>query len=86
MGDPLMADDVVALHPEAQSFVESVKNGTVPRHYQGRPLDVVNRPAHYAAGGIEVIDFIEQIVANYPPEIGYHIGNSSQSISRDEPL
>jgi hypothetical protein len=45
-------------------------------------LDVVNRPAHYAAGGIEVIDFIEQIVANYPPEIGYHIGNSLKYLAR----
>ena len=42
----------------------------------------VKRPKHYASGSVEVIDFIEQIVANYPPEVGYHIGNVLKYVSR----
>jgi hypothetical protein len=42
----------------------------------------VNRPTHYRFGEIEVIDFIEQIVAHYPPEIGYHIGNAIKYLAR----
>lgn len=38
--------------------------------------DSVNRPAHYAAGKIEVIDFIED------KELGYNLGNCIKYISR----
>lgn len=44
--------------------------------------DPVNHPPHYTAGSIEVIDFIEQVVKLYPPEIGYHVGNSLKYQSR----
>jgi hypothetical protein len=44
--------------------------------------DMVERPAHYTAGEVEVIDFIEQIVRLYPPEIGYHIGNAIKYLAR----
>lgn len=44
--------------------------------------DPINHPAHYTAGSIEVIDFIEQVVKNYPPEIGYHVGNALKYLSR----
>ncbi|MEV5407093.1 DUF3310 domain-containing protein, partial [Streptomyces albidoflavus] len=44
--------------------------------------DAINHPPHYTAGPIEVIDYIEQIVKQYPPEIGYHIGNALKYLSR----
>lgn len=38
--------------------------------------DMVNRPPHYKAGGIEVIDFIEA------KGLGYRLGNAVKYISR----
>jgi hypothetical protein len=50
----------------------------------GKEKDVVNHPAHYTAGGIEVIDFIEA------KQLGYHLGNVIKYISRvdqkDDPI
>ncbi|WP_224709819.1 DUF3310 domain-containing protein [Staphylococcus aureus] len=31
--------------------------------------DNVKQPAHYTYGDIEIIDFIEQVTAQYPPEL-----------------
>lgn len=44
--------------------------------------DPVNRPAHYTAGSIEVIEFIEQVTKDYPPEVAYHIGNVLKYLAR----
>lgn len=38
--------------------------------------DVVNHPAHYTTGNIEVIDFIED------QKLSYHLGNVIKYISR----
>jgi hypothetical protein len=38
--------------------------------------DMVNHPAHYKAGGIETIDFIEA------KNLGYHLGNVVKYVSR----
>ena len=38
--------------------------------------DVINHPAHYTDGGIEVIDFIEA------KRLGYHLGNVIKYICR----
>jgi len=38
--------------------------------------DVVNHPAHYTQGSIEVIDFIED------QQLGYHAGNVIKYVSR----
>lgn len=38
--------------------------------------DTVNHPAHYNAGKIEVIEFIED------QRLGYHLGNSVKYIAR----
>lgn len=38
--------------------------------------DVVNKPAHYTDGNIEVIDFIED------KKLGFHLGNAVKYISR----
>jgi hypothetical protein len=44
--------------------------------------DAVRQPAHYTAGKIETIDFIEQALAHYPAEVRYHIGNVLKYLSR----
>lgn len=38
--------------------------------------DMVNHPAHYKTGNIEVIDYIED------KKLGYHLGNAVKYISR----
>lgn len=38
--------------------------------------DIVNRPAHYTDGKIEVIDFIED------KKLGFHLGNAMKYIAR----
>jgi hypothetical protein len=45
-------------------------------------VDLVRRPAHYTQGNIEVIDFIEQVVKDYPPEIAHHIGCLIKYVAR----
>jgi hypothetical protein len=42
------------------------------------PADLVNHPAHYKAGGIETIDFIEA------KKLGYNLGNVVKYIARSE--
>ena len=44
--------------------------------------DTIKRPPHYTFGEIEVIDFIDQIVAHYPPELGFYIANVIKYASR----
>ncbi|HAR5802686.1 TPA: DUF3310 domain-containing protein [Staphylococcus pseudintermedius] len=44
--------------------------------------DVVNNPSHYTYGNIEVIDYIEQVTKDYPPELAFSIGNAIKYISR----
>jgi hypothetical protein len=44
--------------------------------------DPVNAPAHYRQGSIETIDYIEQIIAHYPPVVGYHVGQALKYLSR----
>ncbi|ORO25834.1 hypothetical protein B8A00_03300, partial [Staphylococcus aureus] len=38
--------------------------------------DNVKQPAHYTYGDIEIIDFIEQVTAQYPPQLAFAIGNA----------
>ena len=38
--------------------------------------DIINHPAHYTDGSIEVIDYIEG------KQLGYHLGNAIKYISR----
>ena len=44
--------------------------------------DVVNQPSHYTYGDIEVIDYIEQVTASYPPELAFLVANIIKYISR----
>ena len=43
---------------------------------ENKQNDVVNHPAHYTDGKIEVIDYIED------KKLGYHLGNCVKYISR----
>ncbi|MFO3691794.1 DUF3310 domain-containing protein [Staphylococcus felis] len=47
-----------------------------------REVDNVNKPPHYTYGDIEIIDVIEQVTKDYPPELGFAIGNAIKYISR----
>ena len=44
--------------------------------------DTIKNPRHYCFGEIEVIDFIDQIVAHYPPELGFYLANVIKYVSR----
>lgn len=44
--------------------------------------DSVNHPSHYTYGDIEIIDFIEQVTAQYPPELAFAIGSAIKYIAR----
>jgi hypothetical protein len=44
--------------------------------------DAVRRPAHYTKGDIEVIEFIEQVIRDYPPDIAHHIGCIIKYVAR----
>jgi hypothetical protein len=42
------------------------------------PMDMVNHPSHYTAGGIETIDFIEA------KQLNYHLGQVIKYVTRAE--
>ncbi|COE55267.1 gp29 [Streptococcus pneumoniae] len=45
-------------------------------------VDMINKPPHYTYGDIEIIDFIEQVTAQYPPELAFAIGSAIKYIAR----
>ena len=45
-------------------------------------VDMINQPPHYTYGDIEIIDFIEQVTAQYPPELAFAIGSAIKYIAR----
>ena len=45
------------------------------------PIDLINKPAHYTTGKIEVIDYIQDKLTKEQFE-GYCIGNAHKYISR----
>ncbi|REI04047.1 DUF3310 domain-containing protein [Staphylococcus felis] len=47
-----------------------------------KKIDYVNKPPHYIYGEIEVIDYIEQVIKDYPPQLAFAIGNAIKYISR----
>lgn len=48
----------------------------IDRYLEQHKSDMVNRPPHYTAGGIETIDYIEAKGLNY------HLGNVVKYVSR----
>ncbi|MDI3233336.1 DUF3310 domain-containing protein [Staphylococcus pasteuri] len=45
-------------------------------------VDMINQPPHYTYGNIEIIDMIEQVTAQYPPELAFAIGSAIKYIAR----
>lgn len=45
-------------------------------------VDMINKPPHYTYGDIEIINFIEQVTAQYPPELAFAIGSAIKYIAR----
>lgn len=45
-------------------------------------VDMVEQPPHYTYGDIEVLDFIEQVTAEYPSELAFSLGNAIKYLSR----
>lgn len=45
-------------------------------------VDMVKQPPHYTYGDIQIIDFIEQVTAQYPPELAFALGNAIKYIAR----
>ena len=51
---------------------------------QNKQEDIVNNPNHYTYGDIEVIDFIDQVTAQYPAGLGFEIGSALKYLARAE--
>lgn len=49
---------------------------------QRKRKDNVNSPSHYNFGGIEVVDFIDQVTKHYNANVAYHIGNAIKYLAR----
>ena len=58
-------EDCVEMNPEPI---------TEPDMIQNEAPDMVNTPPHYKQYSFEPIDIITEVVKEYPPEIGFHIG------------
>ena len=54
---------------------------TVNQIREGEP-DMVNTPPHYKQYSFEPIDIITEVVKEYPPEIGFHIGTTLKYLFR----
>lgn len=44
--------------------------------------DMINNPPHYKQYSFEPIDIITEVVAEYPPEIGFHVGTTLKYLFR----
>ena len=58
--------------------VNGIREGT---ENQPEP-DMVNTPPHYKQYSFEPIDIITEVVKEYPPEIGFHIGTTLKYLFR----
>ena len=55
---------------------------TEPDMIQNEAPDMVNTPPHYKQYSFEPIDIITEVVKEYPPEIGFHIGTTLKYLFR----
>ena len=74
-------DETDAMEQEIKKAVEIVqqvgkKRGRPAKQLSSSFSDPVNSPAHYTAGGIETIDYIEA------KQLNYHLGNVVKYVSR----
>ena len=75
---PVYEDSVEFVTPGRLINLTRHKDGTMTEEITmiEPPADPVNHPAHYKAGGIETIDFIEA------KKLGYNLGNVVKYITR----
>ena len=68
-------DDLTDEKGEKITIEDALRWGfkTVNQIREGEP-DMVNTPPHYKQYSFEPIDIITEVVKEYPPEIGFHIG------------
>ena len=68
-------DDLTDEKGEKITIEDALRWGfkTVSQIREGEP-DMVNTPPHYKQYSFEPIDIITEVVKEYPPEIGFHIG------------
>ena len=51
---------------------------------QRKRHDTVNHPSHYNYGGIEVIDYCDQVCKQYPSDLAPYVFNAIKYLSRSE--
>ena len=76
-------DDLTDEKGEKITIEDSLRWGfkTVNQMREGEP-DMVNTPPHYKQYSFEPIDIITEVVKEYPPEIGFHIGTTLKYLFR----
>lgn len=77
---------------KAETFVPSAMKDTVSadglwRTQQDQPSvepepDMIQNPPHYKQYSFEPIDIITEVVKEYPPEIGFHVGTTLKYLFR----
>ena len=77
------ADDLTDEKGEKITIEDALRWGfkTVNQIREGEP-DMVNTPPHYKQYSFEPIDIITDVVKEYPPEIGFHIGTTLKYLFR----
>ena len=77
------ADDLTDEKGEKITIEDALRWGfkTVNQIREGEP-DMVNTPPHYKQYSFEPIDIITEVVKEYPPEIGFHIGTTLKYLFR----
>ena len=77
------ADDLTDEKGEKITIEDALRWGfkTVDQIREGEP-DMVNTPPHYKQYSFEPIDIITEVVKEYPPEIGFHIGTTLKYLFR----
>ncbi len=91
--DPVTVDGIPRTPPETQfnEYYMQNEDGTisytrveVPKvdTIQNETPDMVNTPPHYKQYSFEPIDIITEVVKEYPPEIGFHIGTTLKYLFR----
>ena len=78
-------DDLTDEKGEKITIEDALRWGfkTVNQIREGEP-DMVNTPPHYKQYSFEPIDIITEVVKEYPPEIGFHIGTTLKYLFRSQ--
>lgn len=74
--------EVEDMTDEEIEFINEDENTPEPDMIQNDTPDMVNTPPHYKQYSFEPIDIITEVVKEYPPEIGFHIGTTLKYLFR----